>query len=188
MRRKKLSLMRIAWTRVTGMKPDVTKTWNWIKQILKNLATFYLKIVTLVISNIYFETFWSFEVNLASQPNLWLIKKEKVICLILFSFRRNNLKTTLEKNRLNDLYLLKLKKFVTNQTGKKEFRKKVRVDWLDHFLFLHFRCKIFKWVSFLKVEEKLHDSVRYLQVLKYFIKGVEQKLKLHFSLNQLGWI
>lgn len=140
MRRKKLSLMRIAWTRVTGMKPDVTKTWNWIKQILKNLATFYRKIVTLVISNIYFETFWSFEVNLASQPILWLIKKEKVICLILFSFRRNNLKTTLEKNRLNDLYLLKLKNFVTNQSKeeKKSFAKKW--EWIDSTTFFFFFC------------------------------------------------
>jgi hypothetical protein len=152
MRRKKLSLMRIAWTRVTGMKPDVTKTWNWIKQILKNLATFYRKIVTLVISNIYFETFWSFEVNLASQPILWLIKKEKVICLILFSFRRNNLKTTLEKNRLNDLYLLKLKNFVTNQSKeeKKSFAKKW--EWIDSttFFFCIFDAKFSNGFHFLR--------------------------------------
>ncbi len=81
-----------------------------------------------------------------------LSKKEKVISLILFSFRRNNLKTTLEKIRLNDLYLLKLKNFVTNQIKqeKKSFAKKW--EWIDSttFFFCIFDAKFSNGIHFLR--------------------------------------
>ena len=101
------------------------------------------------------------------------LTQNKLICFKSktkhFQFKWSSKK--MMKRSLEWFALIEVEKFRNeSKSWRKEFGKKVRVNTTDHFHFCIFEicCKIFTWVSyamqwvvFIKVEEKLLDSIKW---------------------------